>query len=42
MYSTNEEIVAKIEAYFEALSISSHKNGKNGKNGIALERNYIE
>jgi [histone H3]-lysine36 N-dimethyltransferase SETMAR len=46
-FSTNEEVIAETEAYFEAKEKSYYKNGIEKLYGrynrcIALERNYIE
>jgi hypothetical protein len=46
-FSTNEEVIVKTEAYFEAISKSYYKNGieklyDSFDHCIALERNYVE
>jgi hypothetical protein len=46
-FSTNEEVIVKTEAYFEAISKSYHKNGieklyEPYNHSITLERKYIE
>jgi hypothetical protein len=46
-HSTIEEVIAKTEAYFEAMSKSYYKNNIENlydryNNCIALEKNYIE
>jgi [histone H3]-lysine36 N-dimethyltransferase SETMAR len=46
-FSTNQEVIAETEAYFEAISKSYFKNGieklfNRYNHCIALERNYIE
>ncbi|KAF7270317.1 hypothetical protein GWI33_016717 [Rhynchophorus ferrugineus] len=46
-FSSNEEVIAEIEAYFEAKEKSYYKNGMEKLEGrynlcITLEENYIE